>query len=914
MPKTTVLSRIFNRKPRLDHPQPDKRLAALNELSDDDFETFEKVVREDENTKVRLGALNRIKDLNVVAQFLDDSTLEHRATEIICSQIDVTHELAKIEKVRAQLLQQVDDGKSLYEIAQQASEPSEIAATIFGASSSTVREEAVALVANQAVLSHCERLSRNRDKSINRMVRERLAEVKRLKTKRDETLARAEQLIESASRASAADSHYASLRDAQERSWDALLGELGNLNDQLSASGVEKLDLHMLQTRFPKRALSVSDAIENPHRFAEILGALKDAVDDRDALETAERDWLDALRVQKAPVDLSNEFFELTNSIRTSLKKDSTKERMSDRFERIRNFTIELPDLKERENWANLWTAQKRAQGHLQSISRFQGHRDFETLDAETQKAWREELAATEQKCREVVNTAISQFDNTVAEIETEIPNLKAKLEEGASQAAINMERHVRNLILRLPANARRRHFDALAPYSAELKDFMTWKSFAIQPKREELCERIETLRDNPIEPEQQFQAIKSLRESWNALGPPSVREDVALQRRYDLAAEAAWKVCEAWFEEQNQMRKQNGEKRNALARELETVLKETNWEEADWKSIQNLLSKRKQQFVAIGPPERKSGKSINKRFYDAYHEMRGHLVDYRKSVAEEKEALIIRAKETFENESIEQPEKINAIKALQKEWRDAGSTFHKDEERLWGEFREICNSVFEVQRLAREERKQSISKNIETANGLVSGLLKEVKKSDGEYSPSSLRDVENQLEELFLPANVKRDLERKLAQVDDIVNDRKQAARQLKTGERLKLLLSKDSELSGFEASDSPIPMEWFDAVQADSVWFESRVASDNADLLNDIVLRAEIAAEIEPSAPEDEERRLQLRVDELASNLKVGAKTKEEVAEQLVKEWVGHAHGEQPLRDRFNTAMNSLIKGLGN
>lgn len=912
MAKSNLLTRIFSRKARLDHPLAEKRLLALESVEDSDQTSFESIAREDEDGAVRIAALKRVSNLDVVAEFIDDPTLESVAIEMVGSQIDPDHALARHAKVQQYLLERVDNVDLLLQMALAQSEPAQIAETLFTPRATQIVAGAVERVSNVDVLGHCERLSRNREKSINRNVRERLADVKKLQTNRDETFKRAEDLIESASRASAADSNYDSLRDAQEASWDQLLTELGNLNDALHEFDVEKIDLLMLQTRFPKRARAHHTEQENPQRFAEILGSLKQANGDTDALENAEQEWLEALRVQRAPVDLSNEFFDLISRIRGQAKRTSTKDKLTARYERIATIELELPDLQEKTNWSVLWKVRGQSRDHIKSIERFLDQSSFEALDANTQDEWRQRLESVSKHYRHLISEADKLFNETVDSVNAEIPKLEASLKEGASKSAVLMERRIRNLILRLPENSRRKHFDDLAPYAAELKQFMTWKSFATQPKREQLCQEIEALRDNPLEPSQHFETVKSLRHSWNALGPPSSKDDIALQHRYDLAAEEAWKVCEAWFEEQHEERKANGEKKLALARELETVVAETNWAEADWKSIQSHLSKRFKQYRDIGPVERKETKEINNRFFGAYKNLRERVTEHKKGVAASKEELIKRAQALIDDQSLENSQRLGGIKNLQKEWREAGSTFYKEEERLWGEFREICNSAFENLRIAKEERKETIAKNIDDARELVDKLLKDAQSSDLELSKDEAARVESKVDDMFLPTHVRRNLHRKLAQVDDLLDDRKHVVRQMQLSDRLKLLLEKDTELAGFEASDSPIPMTWFDEVQSDSVWFESRLAGDNESALRDVVLRAEIAADIPAADEADESRRLQLRVGALALDMKSGKQSKQEVAEELVKDWVGLAHGEQDMRPRFQEAMAAVLKGL--
>ena len=908
-----MLTRFFIRKPRLDHPNAEKRLEALAVLSDSDQDTILSLAQNDDDVKVRGAALKRLSSLDDITTFLDDQDLADNAVQLVCAQIDTSHPLLRRENVRNYMLAQIESGAELVAIAQQQASTQDVAETIFLASSPAVQHDAVALIANVDVLSHCERISRNKDKSVNRFIRDRLSEVKRLQTSRDETLSRAEQLIESATRTTATDAHYASLRDAQEASWSEILDELTELNNRLHEFGVEKLDLDMLRTRFPRRAKSTEENAEDPERFTTIITELRDAANQAEVLEDAEKAWLEALRVQKVPLELSNQFFELTAQIRSEQKHDVARDRLTERFEKLTSVELAIPDLKAKENWAKVWRVSKLAKDQHQNVERFAEHRDFIALDAETQGRWRQRLTEVSDHCQSIVQRTDQLFEETLKGIDETLPTLKEKIDEGALQQAINTERHARNLILRLPEGARKHQFDLLAPLAAELKQLLNWKAFATLPKREELCSKIETLRDTPLPPQQQFDQVRALRADWNALGPPSNRDEVSLQKRYDDAAEGAWQVCAEWFEQQKQQRIDNTNRKEVLARELENVIEDTDWDAPDWREVQHALSQHLKQFKEVGDTDRSRSRAVNKRFFAAYQTIRDRLIKHRQETSKAKEALIEQAKEVCNQEELDDQERINAIKGLQAEWKAVGPTFHKAEERLWGEFRELCNSVFETRRVQREERKETISKNIDEAKDMVDKLLRRARGGKQQFDVKAVHEVEEQLAELVLPARIKKDLDRKLAQVDDILADRKLAALQMEVSERLKLLLDKDAELAGYETSDSPIPVEWYDAVQNDMVLFESRSPLSDDSTLRDIVLRAEIQADVEPATTEDEERRLQLRVGDLATTMGRSEASQKDIAEGLIRDWVAIAHGEQPMRERFNRAMDILLKRLG-
>ena len=912
MAQPGLFTRIFDRKPRLDHPVVSKRLEALATLGDSQEDIFQKIAHQDKDLEVRLAAVQRITSPDRLAHFLEDNSLVENVAERICAAIDLDHELMQHDRIRDIMLSRISDGKQLGCFAKQLKSTEEAAAAIFSGSTAEIRQAAIMELSSTEVLNLCERISRSKDKVLNRFIRDRLAQRKKLASQQDELLARVEQLIDSAARAPTHASNYASLRDAQEKRWDDLLEEIGSLNTQLKNLGVEGLDLGMLRVRFPKRSTHQQADVTDGQAFSQILQGLRDADASVEVIEQAEQNWLENLKSEPAPLELSNEFFELIHEKREFIKQHQARDKLSKQYESIATQKPELPDLNSKGCWPKVWAAKQESKNLLRQCTRFLKNSDFRTLDPKTRNEWSEAIQGMVQHCEQLVNQTDELMEATNQEIATQIDQLKEKVSAGATKEASRLERSTRNLINRLPDQARRRPIDMLAPVSAELHNLLNWKKFVTEPKREELLQQIKNLKDNPLEPHQQHEQIKSLRTAWNSLGPPISSDEIDLQKKYDDAADAAWQVCRTWFEEQNEVRNRNTELKEDIAKELEKVLESTDWTNADWDGISKQLHSRRAQYEEIHNVQRSRIRKINKRFYNAHAAVRKKMIEHREEVGKLKRQLIERAKEIAANESTDQKEQISAIKEIQAEWRIVGVTFHKDEESLWHEFREVCNEIFENRRQAYEKRKEDIDTNIEEASKMVDRLLRRTKNDPQKIQASEYNEVAEHIAELYLPKRIQQTLDKKLDQINGLLAGRKEAVRQLAVRDRYVMLLHADAELAGYEATNEPIPESWFDTVDSDSVLFETRIAiEDDAQLqeLTDVVLKAEIKAEINPKDESEQQRRLHLKVNELSETVGRSAATPAEVVEKLISEWVGIAYGQLELRERFNQSMQILL-----
>ena len=914
MAQPGFLTRLFDRKPRLDHPIVERRLEALSNLRTTQQEEFVRVAQTDESSEVRLAALQRIDSPDQLAQFLEAEDLAEIAVARICESINLEHDLMQHERIRPVMLSRVEDGTALARFALSLKTNQEIAEAIFNGATTAIRQEAVGQVKSNEVLHLCEHLSRN-DKGLNRFIRDRIKERKNLETKQNTLLKRADALIDSANKNDSTQPNYLSIRESQESNWEGFLNMIRRLNDDLREAGIQELDIDMLQARFPARG-TIRE--ENPYgaiQFVEILSKLRDLKNDptTELVDQAEGEWLEALKTEAAPIELSNEFHELTGQIRKDIKRQLRIDDLEPKYRALAaKMNPSLPDLTVKGNWHKVWQIRKDTKNLHRDCERFLKLSELDLLDASTKGEWTHNIETLIQQCEALQEQTDELFESTNKDIEEKVEDLQTKVAAGRTKEATHIERAIRNLINRLPEPARRKPSDLLAPASIQLHDLLNWKKFATVPKREELLGQIQKLCDEPLEPLQQQAQIQSLRLAWNSLGPPVSGDEMTLQKQYDEAANGAWQTCKVYFDAQNEIRTRNTDLKESIAKELERIAETTDWDNADWAAINKELQSRRNQYDEIRNIQRSRIRKVNKRFYKSFDYIRGKINEQREHVDKLKQELIAQVREVAANESLEEQQQVTQVKAIQTKWREVGVTFYKREEQLWEEFRDVCNGIFESRRLAYEERKKGIDTNIAGANRIVDSLLDEAKKGPQNLNQGSIDDTIKRLDELHLPKRVRDALAKKLDRVDDLIAGKKEAIRQLATRERLDLLLKCDAELAGYETSNTAIPEEWFDTVQTDSVLYETRVPieddSQRQDIV-DIMLRAEIRADIEPLDEAEEERRLKLKVEDLSETMGRSEASPAEIAEKLINQWIAVAHGETDVRERFNKAMVVLL-----
>lgn len=911
MKEVNLLKRLFGRRARLDHPEPKKRLDALSAKSRLDEAKLLTTAKADANLEVRSLALSRIESVEALVDFLDDDQLAEQAAEQILSQIDSNHPLMKDPRLLPPRIQAVENIEEFQSLCDQITDPREMASAIGKVSKSDVRLELIRIATNADVLNQCERLSRNHDKQMNRVARERLSTYKTLVQSSNEAVSRAQKLIETAKKQSVVESHYESVRNAVERDWKDVLSTIEQNNEALRDWGLAATDLDELKANFPNRAQMLEDRKPTTMAFGDVLNKLKLSNRGIEDIESAEREWLEVLKEQQPPVDTSNEFFTLIQDLRTSLKLDDAKTELEKKLESLIE-PIETLEPNSPESWQQLWGIRGKVRDRIHAIDQVLADDRLAILDQEKSEEVEEQLKKVRFDCESANEKIESYSDKTREKLDSLLENLEEHMNDGLVKQARNVEKSIREHISRLPERNRRPYRNALAPMSARLGQLMQWQRFAAAPKREKLCEQIEALAESAEEPNEQFEAIKNLRKQWNALGQPSSREEFALQKRYDEAAEKAFAVCAEWFDEQSKLRAENLKKREEICDGLETYVEQNDWENPDWRAVINTLRTARDAWGVLSPVNRGKARRTDRKFYKLTNNIQKRINEQWKENIRDKEDIIARAKEACEDQEIETRDLIEHIKALQAEWKNVGATPRKKEEALWRRFREVCDIAFEMRTKQQDQRRQSIDENITQANKLIHEMKgRSNAESDDQraLSRSEIETYQRQLDELVLPKRIRNEADRAVQQARRNVEQQQQVTERRNTVDRLRQLIQLDRELAQYEESSDPPPDDWFDNAGKESVWFESRVPiePDNS-VLYDLVLRCEIAADI-PSSEEDSARRLQLQVEDLQQKIGRGKDASKGQAVELLKEWVGTAHGNQPLRDRFVTAFESLM-----
>ncbi len=235
---------------------------------------------------------------------------------------------------------------------------------------------------------------------------------------------------------------------------------------------------------------------------------------------------------------------------------------------------------------------------------------------------------------------------------------------------------------------------ESLAPRVRDLREVAEWQRWANVGIQEQLCEKMESLRDEP-NPDVIARRIHELQQQWRLAADVPRPQGETLWRRFKAAHDELWARCEAHFANQAEARAENLAKKLQLCERAEALSGSSSWVQTA-EEIKALQA----QWKAIGPVTRGQEKAIWERFRaacDAFFTRRQDDLAKRKVMWAEnfakKDALCVKAEALAESTDWEVA--AAEIRRLQAEWKTIGAVKKSRSDAIWQRFRSACDAFF---------------------------------------------------------------------------------------------------------------------------------------------------------------------------------------------------------------------------
>lgn len=454
-----------------------------------------------------------------------------------------------------------------------------------------------------------------------------------------------------------------------------------------------------------------------------------------------------------------------------------------------------------------------------------------------------------------------------------------------------------------------------------ELKD---WKRFSVTPKRAELIEAMEALIDAPFEPPALADKIKNLQEEWRTLARGAGENLEGDEQRFHEAARKAYQPCSEYFAAQALVREENLRRREALLDELTAFESGQDWQKPDWRAVIAILRETKQQWRALSPVDHRAGKPQQERFSAIIASLQARLeAEYDRNV-KEKALLVERARQLLASEDVQKA--INAVKQLQRQWQSVGPSPRDADQRLWREFRQCCDAVFQkreqeaaayatelennkAQAIVMCEQLEQIA-TLEGAELLTrAGALTELRNAFealGEFPRADSRELRSRFEQALdrcrkaLARQQARDAERSWDVLFDAANQVRVYRLALARGAAPAQIESLKSTVEASLAASSRWPKGGLDALKRTLAGEGSTDLAAHETALRTLCIRAEILADV-PTPPEDQLLRREYQLQRLAQSMGQGRRSDETGLDDLALEWVSAGPVEEATYERL-------------
>lgn len=195
---------------------------------------------------------------------------------------------------------------------------------------------------------------------------------------------------------------------------------------------------------------------------------------------------------------------------------------------------------------------------------------------------------------------------------------------------------------------------------------------------------------------------INKLHRRWKKAGNLPQRLEDELWSRFKSATDAFNERKSKHSDKIQEQEEQHYQEKLKLIEQAEGIKDTTDWDKGH-QQMQSLMDK----WKAIGPVPRKKSNKIWKKFKGAmdvfYDRRRDHFKEVkeeRKDNLEEKQEILKELKELGEHE--DPIEAVNIAKKLQAKFKDAGYVPIKKKNKIWKQYREACDVIYDRFRAAK--------------------------------------------------------------------------------------------------------------------------------------------------------------------------------------------------------------------
>ncbi|MGB5065467.1 MAG: DUF349 domain-containing protein [Candidatus Competibacter sp.] len=694
-----ILSRFL--KPKWQQANPETRKQSLRDLDSSDPKLLD-LARRDPDPAVRRAALERLDDLDLLRRIADEDTdadildaararyysllagkvaggptLASRLERLRCDPdtnlVEFLLQHATEPELRLAALERIDLEPALADIAIRNSHPD-------------LRLAALERVHDPELLDQIARQSRNRDKRLHRRARERLDALNAERTR----ALNLERLC----------------AEMERLNWD---GESG-----LNAARFPKLEQEW-------REQEAGAPPELQARYAQARGRF---LAERQASANRRTQRLELLAMLESLLERLRQHGESSPELDAAIRyatteaptawvhhgpaQDSESRRQAARFQQLLQNIQDQERILQRNHIRTERLREMLEQGEtlLQQPSEVRDidlkhlRQHWEGLERPESRALADDLQGRFDglldKLRARQQRQTQHRDQEWQNIQDQVSQLEAAVENGGLQQATQLQEHIRHLIkhnIGLNRGQMAVIEERLQSCATRIGELHGWRRWGASQAREQLCVAAESLIDLDANPADIAQRIQQVRAAWKELDHHEGGAPKGLWKRFNNACERAYTPCQAYFEAQTRERQHNFDQKAALCEQMEQFEATTDWRQVDWREADRLCRRAREQWRQLGPVNRADRKTIDRRFQQVLRRLDAHLDVERERELQRRQQLIQQVQALADNPDLRAT--VETTKLAQAQWQPTVQGTYRQEQALWKAFRAACDAVF---------------------------------------------------------------------------------------------------------------------------------------------------------------------------------------------------------------------------
>jgi hypothetical protein len=561
--------------------------------------------------------------------------------------------------------------------------------------------------------------------------------------------------------------------------------------------------------------------------------------------------------------------------------------------------------------------------------------------------ACRDKANAVLQKLESRLEQQRQQAEADLEKARTLLTSLETELEQGELHKALETRAMLQKLGKGRGKNRGWQQINRkMSGMHARLRELREWHHWSNNKIRKRLIAEMEVLPATDLHPDALLDRIKSLQAEWKALEKseqiPGEKHFAAapwMWRKFSAAGHAAFDTVKPYLDKRSEIQSRHAQSLATFCAELEQL---SQAEPMDWTALAKGLNRGRKKLRDLNNVPARQRQKFARKLKKALDKANAVMQDHYQQVEVEKMKLIRAASQLIHLP--ERSEAISQAKALQSDWKAAGSLWRSKEQEFWNQFRAHLDPLFEELKQQQASVRAADNEKLEAQKALCAGL-KEILESDEELSAlhgkvQGLQDgwkeiqhpdkrLQKSFQDMFV--SYQRRLEKAEQQKLDMERERlwlKSALLHELTvsGLTAKGAISKKTETRVKKnwpenGSDDPLEAELDNTVE--HVMEENAPAATEQDIedlrqqARALCIRVEFLAGL-PSPEEDRDQRMKYQVDRLADSMS-GEMARQPVAEEAAeveKIWLGMYTLPEPdyktFGERIKLALSTIMESI--